>query len=1065
MTKNYSTQITKKSLLFLIVTMLLCFVMAFVTACSTEENEPKDETFSKTETDELTLSNGSFEFGSFDVSDDDFPTSSNGWSLTTDNSASSSYVSSGIIDTKKWDALVNTLYENQNFKNYAVKKFFAPTDTPTEEQIKQAIKDNFETDSRTGANAKDHKVYMLNNYQQFSSSLNFFSLGTAQKLTTDTIINLTEGKYGKFSVWVKTANLNSPNADFGANIRLVNTISGTTQDEYRISNVNTNGQWKNYVIYVKAADFSDTSLTLVLGLGYGNGHTLRTDDYCEGTVYFDDVTFTEFDNYDEYVADLNASDIKIGSDGTSATNVLNNTSINTASFVATTSENNIEVEPTYFAGLDCYCSFFDMTLKSHLEKTGETYFEDLTYTLTSGYTVSAGDEGGEIKGDKFGGTGSLSDVTITDTKSPAYNKDAIKVSVTKASYNFEIKSNQFAVKSNEYVQVSFYLNTNLKAYDRTGVSVYAYDILGNTYNPSTDHTSLIMDNRKTDSDAWVLYSFIFRNNFPNNSTKNFYLSFYVGPTNVATQNDVTYYPTGDVYIADLKVSTGSVQSKVLGVENTKYDTFYLFNSITSDAVAKTNLFAGYSEDYIDNSSSQSFVFNPANESFGDIINGATSVYNQTGVTSESRYIAKDKTDYTINKPDEVNTFAGLINTKYLANYNFGGTTGAQVATELDWTDDPTNDQDNLQPIMIYNKNSANYGYFGQTQTLVASSTIVISVKVRVTGTANAYVYITDMTDDSESKLSVLKIQKDTVIDKALAVKVSASDCTENGWLTVKFYIASGDTSIKYRVELWNGARDGSENSQGFVFFDNYSTTETFTEGDVYTADSPLNSAFNSGKISWNSIVRYTRELTQQEVDFNNSQDRIINGYPEVSYNSAPIYASDDVSFVYAVYNTINPTEVDPWAKYNTEDETTTEEEDGGCVDWSSETFWLNLASILLAVVLFGAIVIVIIKTLRKRKLSSAKKIKEHYSVKSRNTVRAESIKKANEKAKQNANAYEGEVEVQPTANDVVEDVVDETERTYEEDKQEEEFVYGEVLEDFSDDVEEPTTTDDDTNKK
>ena len=1145
---------TKKSILLLFAICLISFVLLFMTACGNSNKDVEDETFTKTETDTLFITNGTFEYGTADAGEDEFPYNSNGWSHEADNSATSSYVASGIIDTEtsKFTALLDNLYEDNDYKYFLLRNYFA-TDAGTtdvleiqtylknlaqtaigndasNEDIDNWVKNTVLTraqgldasytevkefiknpNSAPTANSKDHKVYMLNNYQQYSSSLNYFSLGTAQKITSDTNISLNAGEYGKLIIWVKTTNLTSINTNFGANIRLINSISGVNQEQYQISNINTNCEWQQYTIYVQAADFSATSLKVVLGLGYGNGSANKTMGYCEGTAFFDDIYFEKFDNYTDFVTQLNADNISVDSTNTDMTGTNVITAINYASYNGTNTDDAVQIVPNEFSGTatnKLFFSYYDMTLNSYLDKvSGRDYFTQLTNGTNynfgkNGVTISTADEGGNISGDRFSANTTANTLTIgtlLDASSPAYNKEALTINVNKASYNFEIKSNAFAVKSGDYLQVSFYVNTKLLDLDRTGLSVYLYDVeTANTYNKASDHITLLTDSITTEDDEWTMLTYILLNNFPDNSVKYFYLSFYVGPTNVATQNDPSYYPTGEITIADLKYSTGPItQTDSFGNDNPNYDIYYLFNSISDSTLSSNGLYAGYTADYVGGENVQTYTFNEALNSLGTIQNGFAQLEAYTGVNANSKYVNENGTNYTINNPsvnknasNEVITYAGLMNSKYFASntYNLNSYAVSQgyadTADMVGWVDDITNDNDNVQPLTIYNKEATNYGYIGKAQTLAANNTITISLKVKVVGGATAYLYLVDMNNDSDTRLSVLN-QSFTSnygqtagqeINNELYIKVDKALCEQygdnEGWLTVYFYLASGNNDISYRIELWNGDRSGTNNSAGLVLFDSYASGDNFTEGDIYTSGSPLSNALIEGKITANSIIKYTRQLTKAETEFNSSAKRANLGYAEVEYDATAVWCADTTqngtrTFVYAIYNTINPTEIDPWAQYEEEKEDEDTEEKAGCIDFSSEAFWLNLASILLAVALFIAIFMVVVKAIRKRKLNSNKNIKSHYTVSSRNAIKKKPVEPV---VSDNLGGYEGEEEITPNENEFVNKVEDDaetanddTEITYEKDVNEkEEFIYGEVLEDFTEGVE---TTDDDNKDK
>ena len=83
--------------------------------------------------------------------------------------------------------------------------------------------------------------------------------------------------------------------------------------------------------------------------------------------------------------------------------------------------------------------------------------------------------------------------------------------------------------------------------------------------------------------------------------------------------------------------------------------------------------------------------------------------------------------------------------------------------------------------------------------------------------------------------------------------------------------------------------------------------------------------------------------------------------------------------VYAIYNTLEPFESDPYA--NVDDDYNG---GSGCnVKTDSSSFWLGFSSILLAVVLVLAILALIVKRVRSKRKANRKDAKSHYTVKSR----------------------------------------------------------------------------------
>ena len=145
-------------------------------------------------------------------------------------------------------------------------------------------------------------VLMIHNYPTDSK------YNGIQQYYSSTTVNLDTRTAAKISVWVKTSDLKFDKGyslldeqDRGAFIEVVQTVGGTTIDEFTIKAINTekilsdpanadavaeytsNG-WLQYNIYVNACDFAQSTIQIRLGLGKPNGET------CTGYAFFDDVT-------------------------------------------------------------------------------------------------------------------------------------------------------------------------------------------------------------------------------------------------------------------------------------------------------------------------------------------------------------------------------------------------------------------------------------------------------------------------------------------------------------------------------------------------------------------------------------------------------------------------------------------------------------------------------------------------------------------------------------------------------------------------------------------------------
>ena len=289
MNKNES-KFNLKTLFTFFTVLVLSLAMVFATACgnksesSSESSSEKDST-SESESvraDEQLLKNGDFEFhGKWSETS---PTSPSNWSYSADGgdfkvSTSSNSVTKGIIDTAKYDKLdkKHKPVDPDKEGEYLNPGVPAATDDPETEDVNEA---------------ELTKVLMINNIDY---SANFYS--------STTTLSVPAGQYGKISVWVNTIGLeNYAGSTAGAYVKVKTNVvkaDSKTYDPLVIKDINTKGDWTEYVIYLTPNQTKATTYTLVLGLGEGNKHNVG--NLVKGFAYFDNAKFTELSK-EEYDA-------------------------------------------------------------------------------------------------------------------------------------------------------------------------------------------------------------------------------------------------------------------------------------------------------------------------------------------------------------------------------------------------------------------------------------------------------------------------------------------------------------------------------------------------------------------------------------------------------------------------------------------------------------------------------------------------------------------------------------------------------------------------------------------
>ncbi len=1028
---NIFNKISKKLVWVLAIITMLSFAL-FAISCG-KEDTTEEPNYTYTDVNDGLISNGSFTYGTSNLQLTSYPkTSVTGWTRSYDTTVS--YVNSGIVDVsaKGWKALLGTLYKDNEFFIYTsneygyskeqakieIKNSKGDSDyVPTTDEIAEWVVDKYLLPNFTNPGshdgATDSKVYMLNNYGKSSSEL---GLGTSQKITSSSSIELEKGGYGKFTVWVKTQNLARPilnNTNYGANIRVASTFNGATQSEYKITNIISDNQWTQYTVYVKGDDTYACNVTLALGLGDGKR------DVTEGTAYFDDVTFTHLTE-EEYLAE-----------------VASQTKLNTSLFAYSQSgEGSINVKDNE---VDASAYLYDMSLDTYLANSGliGSYVKDVTFddtTVTHAYTSS------NVTGQNGNKDNGASTAQIKSDSNGSY----LEATLTKSSYTITIKdTDTFKVDPESYAYVEFDVLNQLSKFGSTSITVDVFDILDGAVEKRPAVVTLTQV-----SDTWTKCGILIKNNFLSGQ-RQFYIDVVIGPSDVANSINLADYASGKVSISNPIIAKGLIESDETTAET---DLFSLFSA---SANGSTALYAGFSSDYAENEEHKHYSITYSPSDIGVISHSPANASAYTGVVSNHVYI-KDS-NLIPNLSTEVNTrsgngkngsFAGVVNTEFASAYATNH--GFDLSSVLDY-----NDKKHVQPLMIYNKTADSYGFIGQSRTITASSFAKVSVDVKVSGDAVAYIYLVDISGTSKGVMTFdsftvnatnanSSIANGTAIngdDYKLAFEITEDMMQDNGWLTVTFYVASGATAKDYRLEVWNGSRDGNQKSEGFVFFNNIS--ETSSGG--FTTPSKASTAFTEsgnplydagmGAFEKSNLIVYQRVLTDTEKEFNKEY---AGKKDPISYASNFVWAKND-SIIYAIFNTIDPVEVDPYASIE-EDITAS-----GCASNADPSaFWLSFSSILLAAVLLFAIIMLIVKRVIRKRKTHASDAKSHYTVTSR----------VKPKKKQPVSTKEVEEVVEDHTEEVIEEEITEEitepveeiseEETPVEEQSLDEYVYGEV---------------------
>ncbi len=1027
MTNNFFKKLKNKLLTVLLVLCLVSTCALGLVACGTDNTE-QDPTYSYTDSTTSTSEIGNVNFADDIVLDTaTFPSSATSWSLSTDNSATSSSVSSGVVNTSEegWKKVIDALGEDREFLDYVKKDVGEPNDTDETTKARLNKDGYFVAPVRDGAT--DNFVYMINNYREST----YYGVGTAQKVVSSNVVSLEKDNYYKLSVLVNTYNLRSMNPDIedgaGANIRLVNTVNGTSQGDVVINNIKTNG-WERYTFLIKADETYNCTLNLVLGLGYGSGATNLTKNYVEGTVYFDDITFEKIGNETEYNKEIENKDvvsktIVFGENDKLVINKDKNSANNLYLY-------NMELD----TALNSFYTDVDFTT---LSQSGDAFF---TKALSNPQ-----DPTDYITSKTLCGDSSIINVTKTNSE--------LKLNLTKASATVKLIEipalNSISVAGESYTIVNFKIKNGLSNFGSTDIAVDVYDVLDDARvkQPAVATFS-------TPSDDFVDCTLYVKNNFEGVNRK-FEIELVLGPSKVASVERANDFATGEVVIKNLRYQQDTIES-----ENNED----LRDLILAEPSATVSLYAGYGADFDDSTDTEKYSFTSAPGNIGEIALYPTNPAGYDGVVYNHAYVAEGTdVETAINTRSGKNGTAGLVNSKYIRE-NIPLDDRAEYGITLD---DLGNPEEDIQPLMINNTTASRYGFVAKQSTTISANAIAsFSVKVRVLGNAKAFIYLANSEITSKEILTFDDFTVNTDVVKGVNVNdeivgserlfeimVTPDMCNEDGWATVSFYIVNGKNDRQVRLELWNGSRyDDNLASHGIVFFNDVSITASsaFTKSEKWNetfsvAGNPLYeqtlASYDNGE-----LYAYKRTLTEDELKFNAE-------YPDqaVEYYTTYVWAKNDYS-VFADYSTLENTK----EITNPYDSIEEEETSSGCAATTDpSTFWLSFSTIILVVALALAFIALIVKNVIRKRKANASDAKSHYKVTSRISRKPATDVKVETKEDVKVEVKEETTETtetnveETTTETQVETETETTEETTEVVEEDNGYVYGDVIEDFT----------------
>lgn len=914
----FSDKWRKRTITALSLSLVATLSLGVMTACTTEPDDDDDDNTSVSATDTQLLRNGNFEF--YADRDEKFEdkrvliSSPNSWSFTA--GAPSSDTSSGIVNTEEWNQISATggysftEYEKdgktvKTFKDLAEAKahwtdsnvsvydrlqFLSVYEDDLDDLEKEDSENeyvkffddyNYAIDFEDVENLNEVDLTLSDNDDRedgenhvlmiHNQRTNNDVVGTGQYYTSSTTISLNAGTAAQLSVWVRTDKLTHyydndgdplpVSQRAGAYIGVNNTVGGTSLDRMEIKNINTNGEWQEYTLYVRASTFASTSFSIVLGLGQGSSSDRY--EYVNGYAFFDDVS-CKLISAEDY---LDATQTETGGDE----NGVLSCNVNSLKEDKLFDMDKIDYSVNHTFALDLYAGFdADNALLNGINDNiglTEQTSGSITYTSESihaslgksadDYTALASMSG---LASAANGNSYLKRIYDNDleNKYPFGDNGDILMLLSAHGAAYTAKSNSFTVPADSRMLVSFFVKTSDIADGLNGASATLVDgtnrtSLG-TINSHNVSATDIDDERKDIYQGWVQCFFFLEN--ATSEAKTCSIEFTYGPTTIV---GTSRYSFAEGYAAFTNLET-----KTLSKTEYSYAT-------TGDRAVKVSL-TGRSE----NTSN----FDEVSATAGTAIETTLATpANFTGVLGGSKWIVPG--EIANEKPE--NVYAGLLNADYKNAY-FGSseawrnvlpTYGATNGTE--WWNSLFGNANQPLVIATGSGNAASYGYMSESLTLSASSTRVITMRVKVSAGATAYIYLTDTSSAAKSGNTLTTTLPDVTYWYNDNGDICASDPTEHGFNEEEgilfelqengLYKRVGDNSDTYYANLYNYERDDDDNyvtSNGTIAYfvkDGQAYAYYDEEKDEYSC--PVTCLPDS--VGGTSILRYdNRNVTKPE---------------------------------------------------------------------------------------------------------------------------------------------------------------------------------------------------------
>ncbi len=949
---NSMTKTKFKKLSIIVLSLVLALAMAFATACgkTTEEEKKKDDDTetTTTATDYQTLKNGDFEFNTDDKTTYPYSSSIN-WTRTV---GPSSQLKSGIIDTAD-DAYAKLADSNKPTVDGTVVNPRTPYYFGLVEN--KYVEDD--EDKRVNPNTAGTKILMIANKTTVAGE------GTSQEYKSSTF-TVPVNKFAVVSLWLNTSNLVSANygdGEFGAFIKVTNKVGSTSYNNISLTNINTKNEWAKYELRIIGSDITSTSFNISVGLGLGKD-PFRSE-YVEGFVFVDDCQVTVYDKneYAEFSTTFSGVDGSANVDKDSVLSLdlagqVYQDNGDKADFVddatAQTKYTSYAYELNYRYDIGTPVSLGTNTTFGYNTDMLPTY-DFYTGNVLQNNTLS-------LMGTEF--TTALADIDKTDLTAGGNDPDVIGFYFTKpssASYTTDIIN---IADSSDEDNCRHIITLFAKVLaDNKASQAGKITVIDKSSTATNNETALFASVSTKDVEdgeygTWVKYTILVYN--PTDTDIDYQIKLSFGDDTILKLEDVGDLQTGIALFAGLEVKTTTSDvytAMATGTYCTKTQLYGKYNSALPSSEEESEHAEHYS------------VTTDKSGSFEISTRPTTNVAN---------YVTKGEIDSSkVSK--------GIVNSKYASVYGLSSDAVA-VLTDANLKED--SDCNYAQVIMIDNKVATSSAFVTNYATINAGSYLKITLKIRAVGDAVANVYLTSKTIDNDGNTKVLALSNGTT-SYDLVAKVDKNSPVKDGWTTVAFYVLAGNENIDYRVEVWNGDRNGNNLSTGTIFFKNVSNDYNLDEATFKADKETVRTEFETSEsLKLNTLSHTRADLTTLSTNEKGKDVSTV-----TKFNPVEIYAGNDI-VKFVDYSTLYAeTEIDNRTDKNN-DNTAEDKEDEEYT--FSKSVALQVSSIVIAIVILVAMFGVVIRSLLKKRKAKVEKRNKLYETTDYTNMRESALARA-----------------------------------------------------------------------